>query len=101
MNQNKYIARPLCKALQKSIETHLLKARKKGVILDIYRTAEAIQLENPIENVALEDIMEQIILRSGANFAIEFAPEWATRKVPVNASRQEFLMAVDDDAVIN
>lgn len=69
--------------------------------MDIYRTAEAIQLENPAENVALEDIMEQIIHRSGANFAIEFAPAWATRKVPMHASRQEFLMSDDEDAVIN
>jgi GTPase SAR1 family protein len=95
------MARPPSKALQKSIETHLLEARKKGVILDIYRTAEAIQLENPMENVALEDIMEQIIHRSGANFAIEFAPEWATRKVPLNASRQEFLIPVDEEAIVN
>lgn len=95
------MARPLSTALQKSIETHLLEARKRGVILDIYRTAEAIQLENPAENVALEDIMEQIIHRSGTNFAIEFAPAWATRKVPLNASCQEFLMAVDEEAVVN
>lgn len=93
------MTRPLSKALQKSIDTHVLGARNKGVILDIYRTAEAIQLENPMENVALEDIMEQIIQRSGANFAIEFA--WATRKVPLNASRQEFLMPLDEEAIVN
>ena len=70
----------------------MTEARKKGIILDIYRTAETIQLENPAANIALEDIMEQIIHNSGANFAIEFAPAWAARKVPLHEKHQEFLL---------
>lgn len=90
------MVRRFTKALHQSIETHLTEARKKGIILNIYRTAKAIQLENPTANVALEDIMEQIIYNSGANFAIEFAPEWATRKLTLNEKRQEFLMPIDE-----
>ena len=84
------------KELQTSVEKYLLQARSKKVVLNIYRTAEAIQAENPTANVALEDIMEQIIINSGSNFAIEFAPEWATRKVPLDEQRQEFLMTVGE-----
>ena len=81
---------------QDSIETHLIEARKKGIVLDIYRTAEALQLENPTANVALEDIMEKIIHKSGTNFAIEFAPAWVTRKIPLNEQNQEFLVSVGE-----
>jgi hypothetical protein len=84
------------KELHESIEMHLIEAQKKGIMLDIYRAAEAIQLENPTANVALEDIMEQIIHNSGANIAIEFAPSWAARKIPLNEMHQEFLMSVGE-----
>jgi hypothetical protein len=87
--------RPFSKMLKKSIETHLAEARKNAIVLDIYRTAEAIQIENPTANVALEDIIEQLILNSGANFAIEFSPAWVTRKIPLSDQSQEFLTSVE------
>ena len=94
------MARILSPELLKRIEAHILEARKQKNVMNIYRTAEAIQLENPSANVALEDIMEQIIRNSGSNFAVEFAPEWGTRNVPLNEQRQEFLLTVGE-AYIN
>ena len=92
------MAKSLSKEIIKSIETHLLDSRSKRAILDVYRTAEAIQLQNPAANVALEDIIEHMIRNGGSNFAVEFAPEWATRKVPprVNGSHPEFMMVADE-----
>lgn len=88
----------LSKELKNSIEMHLLQARSKKIVLNIYRIAEEIQAENPSANVALEDIIEYIIQNSGSNFAIEFAPEWSTRKAPspINGSHEEFLLAADE-----
>jgi hypothetical protein len=75
------MANLLCKEILASIDKHLSASRNNSSVLDIYRTAETVQLENPTANVALEDIIEHIILYSGSNFATEFSP-WASPKVP-------------------
>ena len=80
-----------------SINEHLSASRTNRSVLDVYRTAETVQLENPTTNVALEDIIEYIILNSGANFAAEFS-SWASRKAPakINGPHQEFMMVADE-----
>jgi hypothetical protein len=59
-------------AMLKSIESHIQEARGKGAILDVYRTAEIIRVKHLADNVALEDIIEQIVLNAGSNLPVEF-----------------------------
>ena len=84
----------LSKTLLNSIESHLLQVSRKDGVLDIYRCAQAIQVENPTDNVALEDIMEYIV-KSSSNFALEFTWSWATQKVSIEDHSQEFLINVE------
>ena len=77
--------------MMKSIFTHIEKARGKHEILDVYKAAEMIRLEHLDDNVALEDIIEKIVLNAGSSLPIEFkSPEPIEA---VNGSCMELLMA--------
>ena len=90
------MAKILCKELLESIDKHLSASRNNRSVLDVYRTAETIQLENPTANVALEDIIEHIILNGGSNFVAEFSP-WARKAAAkMNGSHQQFMMVADE-----
>lgn len=66
-------------AMLKSIESHIHEARGRGAILDVYRIAEIIRVEHLDDNVALEDIVEKIVLNAGSNLPVEFnLPDFAT-----------------------
>jgi hypothetical protein len=56
----------------KSIDSQVQEARGRGVILDIYRVAETIRVKHIDDNIALEDIIEKIVLIAGSNFPVEF-----------------------------
>jgi hypothetical protein len=58
-------------AMLKSIEDHVNKAKQRGHILDVYKTAEEIRLEHIGDNVAREDIIEKLIFFAGS-MALEF-----------------------------
>lgn len=58
-------------AMLKSIEDHVNKAKQRGHILDVYKTAEEIRLEHIVDNVAREDIIEKLIFFAGS-MALEF-----------------------------
>lgn len=62
----------LSSGMMKSIFSHIEKARGKREILDVYKAAEIICLEHIDDNVALEDIIEKIVLNAGSSFPIEF-----------------------------
>ena len=51
---------------------HIEKARGKREILDVYKAAEMIRLEHISDNVALEDIIEKIVLTAGSTLPMEF-----------------------------
>ena len=55
-----------------SILDHIEKARGKREILDVYKAAEMIRLEHISDNVALEDIIEKIVLTAGSTLPMEF-----------------------------
>jgi hypothetical protein len=77
----------------KSIFSHIEKARVKREILDVYKAAEMIRLEHIDDNVALEDIIEKIVLNSGSSLPIEFKRQKFDEEVTeaINGSRVEVL----------
>jgi hypothetical protein len=86
----------------KSIFSHIEKARGKHEILDVYKAAEMIRLEHIDDNVALEDIIEKIVLNAGSSLPIEFkrskfGPEEVTEVI--NGSQVEVLIEEDDLAI--
>jgi hypothetical protein len=63
----------LSRAMLSSIDEHLYKIRTNKSVVDVYRTAETIRLAHIEENVALEDIIEKLVLRAGSFIALEFS----------------------------
>jgi hypothetical protein len=85
----------LSSGMMKSIFQHIEKARGKREILDVYKAAEMIRLEHIDDNVALEDIIEKIVLNAGSSLPIEFKkssfePEEVTEVI--NGSEVEVLL---------
>ena len=69
-------------AMLKSIENHVQEARGRGAILDVYRIAEFIRVKHIADNVALEDIIEKIVLAAGSNLPVEFnLPDFAIEEL--------------------
>jgi hypothetical protein len=60
--------------LAKAVESALDRAEKDNAILDVYGLAGKIQAAHPDENVALEDIVNALLVGRGGIGAIEFAP---------------------------
>ncbi len=64
-----------------SIDTSVSQAHSKSEILDVYQEAIAIQKLHPHDNVALEDIVSELIHRAKPNTAMSFiSPEVLARK---------------------
>lgn len=60
-------------AMLKAIAQQIHNARTAGGILDVYKAAEIIRLENISDNVAREDIIEKLVALAGSAFVpIEF-----------------------------
>ena len=61
----------LSPAMLASIDKQIPKMRKASTsILDVYNAAEAIRVKHINENVAREDIIEEIVLRAGLNVTL-------------------------------
>ena len=68
----------LTDSILKAIARHVQEARTTRGILDVYKAAEIIRLENIADNVAREDIVNELITLS------------ATEYVPVEFNKHEF-----------
>jgi hypothetical protein len=62
----------LSSGMLNSILNHIEKARGMREMLDVYKAAEMIRLEHISDNVALEDIIEKIVLTAGSTLPMEF-----------------------------
>lgn len=84
----------LSSGMMKSIFQHIEKARGKREILDVYKAAEMIRLEHIDDNVALEDIIEKIVLNAGSSLPIEFKRQTNDEEVTegINGSSVEVLL---------
>lgn len=84
----------LSSGMMKSIFSHIEKARGKREILDVYKAAEMIRVEHIDDNVALEDIIEKIVLNAGSSFPIEFKRQKLEEEVTegINDSQVEVLL---------
>jgi hypothetical protein len=61
----------LSPAMLASIDSQVLKMRKSSTsILDVCNASEAIRVKHIYENVAREDIIEEIVLRAGLNVTL-------------------------------
>ncbi len=80
-----------------SIKETVLHYSLQPLLLDIYKTATAIQNLHPDDNVALEDIMSEILHCVGSNTAISFVPP----EFEIQATRGKTTFIVRDDGSIN
>ena len=88
----------LSPAMLASIDEHILKNRGERSILDVYKTAEAIRLKHIVDNVAREDIVDQLVRRAGSNSTLEFStPEYESDDILeiIDGSEIEMLMPLD------
>lgn len=79
----------------RSIDIAIERCRRLDEMVDVYGTAEAVQKLHFEDNVALEDIINQVVLRAGANVALGFLPNEApgeTVALPSTGSVHEFLL---------
>ena len=89
----------LSRAMLESIDEQIIKIRSGRSILDVYKTAEVIRLKHINENVAREDIMDQLVLRAGTYIALEFNTpdnEFDDILETIDDSDREFLMPLDN-----
>jgi hypothetical protein len=89
----------LSAGMVKSILSHIERARGKREILDVCQAAEMIRLEHIADNVALEDIIEKMVLSAGSSLPIEFRRTGAfSRKgsEPAGDSPVEYLLPDGD-----
>ena len=93
----------LSRAMLASIDEQIIKIRGSRSILDVYKTAEAIRLQHIDENVAREDIIDQLVLRAGANIVLEFnTPEFESDDIlEVIDGDMEMLMPVENLKLAN
>jgi hypothetical protein len=78
-----------------SIDEHIHRIRSARSILDVYKTAEIVRLTHIADNVAREDIIDQLVLRAGPNIGLEFnMPEFECDDVLeiIDDANVEFLL---------
>ena len=88
----------LSRKMLASIDEHIIQIRGAHSIIDVYKTAEIIRLKHISENVAREDIMDQLVLRACSNAVIEFNTsqyEFDDLAEIIDGAAVEFLMPVD------
>ncbi len=90
----------LSSGMMKSIFNHIEKARGKREILDVYRAAEMIRLEHIDDNVALEDIIEKIVLNAGSSLPIEFKRQKLEDEVTEANNGSPVEMLLEDTLVV-
>ena len=93
----------LSQAMLASINEHILKIRGAQSILEVYNTAEVIRLKHINENVAREDIIEELVRRGGLNARLNLIPENElddTLEV-IDGPEIEMLMPLDNLKFVN
>ena len=90
----------LSSGMMKSIFQHIEKARGKREILDVYKAAEMIRLEHIDDNVALEDIIEKIVLNAGSSLPIEFKRQKLEDEVTEVNNGSPVEMLLEDTLVV-
>ncbi len=90
----------LSSGMMKSIFQHIEKARGKREILDVYKAAEMIRLEHIDDNVALEDIIEKIVLNAGSSLPIEFKRQKLEDEVTEANNGSPVEMLLEDTLVV-
>jgi hypothetical protein len=90
----------LSTGMMKSIFQHIEKARGKREILDVYKAAELIRLEHINDNVALEDIIEKIVLNAGSSLPIEFKRQKLEDEVTEANNGSPVEMLLEDTLVV-
>jgi hypothetical protein len=94
----------LSRPMLASIDEHIIKLRSTRSMLDVYKTAEIIRLEHIAENVAREDIIEQLVRRSGSNAILEFnTPELESFDTLefIDGAQMEMLTPLDSNKITN
>lgn len=90
----------LSSGMMKSIFQQIEKARGKREILDVYKAAEMIRLEHIDDNVALEDIIEKIVLNAGSSLPIEFKRQKLEDEVTEANNGSPVEMLLEDTLVV-
>lgn len=90
----------LSSGMMKSIFQHIETARGKREILDVYKAAEMIRLEHIDDNVALEDIIEKIVLNAGSSLPIEFKRQKLEDEVTEANNGSPVEMLLEDTLVV-
>ncbi len=88
----------LSPAMLATLDEHIQRIRSARSILDVYKTAEMVRLEHIADNVAREDIIDQLVLRAGPNIILEFnmpAFECDDMLETIDGSNMEFLLPLD------
>lgn len=91
----------------KAIAQQIHNARTAGGILDVYKAAEIIRLENISDNVAREDIIEKLVaLASSAFVPIEFngrafASEGASYDSTTYLTTDTFMDAISENEKVH
>ena len=91
----------------KAIAQQVHNARTSGGILDVYKVAEIIRLENISDNVAREDIIEKLVALAGSAFVpIEFntrcfASEGASCDPAAYLTTDTFMDAISENESIH
>src|SRR5687768_17045485 len=93
----------LSQAMLASINEHILKIRGAQSILEVYNTAEVIRLKHINENVAREDIIEELVRRGGLNARLNLTPENELDDILhiIDGPEIEMLMPLDSLKFVN
>ena len=91
----------------KAIAKQVHNARTEGGMLDVYKAAEIIRLENISDNVAREDIIEKLVALAGSAFVpIEFnnrafISEGASYDATVYLKTETFMDAIAENESVH
>lgn len=97
----------LTDSMLKSIAKHVHDARITRGILDVYKAAETIRLENIDDNVAREDIIERLVHLAGLAFVpVEFNkhafdPEGAFYDTSIHLTDETFVDGLQENQSVH
>jgi hypothetical protein len=64
----------LSTGMKDAIADYVAQYKKSGKILDVYKAAASIRERHPMDDVALDDVIERLVLSAGSDYLIEFHP---------------------------
>ena len=62
------------RSISLDIQANLDRIKRKGIALDAYRVAASIQGRNPNDNLALEEIVDELVSRADGIRIVELVP---------------------------